>query len=195
MALNIRKVGEVADGSVTEVKLAPGAVTTTKIADEAITDAKIADNAIIEQKIAALAISTGKLKDNVVTLAKADNDVKAVTFTGDETELSVTGVAEVAVKEFNFSRKGGVFEPKIVRVIMTLRTNDVSYTATGKIYINGEAEARATMESTSDTYELSSAEFDISDLDPGKHTVTLKLVSSDAAGVAYSDYLDILLVK
>lgn len=205
MALNIRKVGEVADGSVTAVKLADGAVTTPKladsavetgkIADSAIVDSKIADGSVIETKLADLAISTDKLKDNVVTLAKANDDVKLVSFVGDETELSVEGDSEVILKEFSFSAKGGVMEPKKIRVVATLKTDNELNTATAKVYLNGEAEARATMETTSETYELVSSEFDISDLSSGKHKVSLKLKSSDPAGIAYTDYLDVLLVK
>ncbi|OGM09180.1 hypothetical protein A2Z67_04540 [Candidatus Woesebacteria bacterium RBG_13_36_22] len=195
MALNIRKVGEVADGSVTEAKLADGAVTTPKIANDAVDNSKLADGAVLEAKLADLAISTGKLKDSVVTLAKANDDVKVVTFVGDETELNVEGDVEVGLKEFSFSKKVGVVEPVKMRVVATLKTNDELNTATAKIYIDDEVGARATMESTSETYELVSGEFDISDLVGGKHKALLKMKSSDPAGIAYTDYLDILLVK
>ena len=136
-----------------------------------------------------------KLKDNVVTLAKADNDVKAVTFTGDESELSVTGAGETSIKEFSFVKKGGAIEPKRMRIIITLKTNDEINTATAKIYLNGEVAARTEFSSTSLTYELKSDDFDISDLASGKHLVSLKLKSSDELGIVYSDYLDVLLVK
>lgn len=236
MALNLRRVGEVADGSVTAPKLADGAVTTpkladsavvsgkvadnaivstkiatyaiieskiasaaittTKLADNAVDDTKLADNSVIESKLAALAISTGKLKDNVVTLAKADDDIRANNFIGDETELSVTGSGAVSIKEFTFSRKTGVFAPQKMRTLLSSKTSTAAATAVSEIYVDGEGSPRTILYSESETYELLSDEFDISDLSLGqRHTVALKLSSTDPAETAWNDYIDVLLVK
>lgn len=96
--------GAIADGAVTEPKLATNAVTTTKIADGAVTGSKIpinqinnahlaansvdsgqyvdgsidpehlANNAVTQAKLASDAVSTIKIVDNAVTTAKLAND-------------------------------------------------------------------------------------------------------------------------
>ena len=215
MALNIRKVGEVADGAVTTEKLADGAVTNVKVdsvniskldttnADfdsagslkaNVVDSTELKDGGIVESKIAALAISTGKLKDNVITLAKANDDIKVSHFAGDETEASVTGITEVAKKECSFPKKTGYAGNKI-RFIATLKTNDALKTASIKVYVDAEEAARATYTSTSLTYELVGGDIDISDLGIGTHKITLKLVSDAADGIAYNDMWDVLLIK
>jgi len=83
MALNIRKVGEVADGSVTVAKLADGAVTSIKIADAAVIEAKVAsaaitstkisDSAVVEAKIATDAVVESKIAANAVVESKIAN--------------------------------------------------------------------------------------------------------------------------
>ena len=72
--------GALADGGVTEAKIAAGAVTNTKIAQnavsttsiaaDAITNALIADNAVENANIANNAISTAKIADDAVTGTK-----------------------------------------------------------------------------------------------------------------------------
>ena len=101
MSVYIRRVGEVADGAVTNIKLATGAVDldSDKVTGELPTG-KLADGAVIESKIGNLEISTGKLKDQAVTLAKAQRALKIHHFTGDETEVSVTGLTETEKKTF-----------------------------------------------------------------------------------------------
>lgn len=128
MALNIRRVGEVADGSVTAAKLADNAVDlgSTKVTGQAPSE-RIADGAVVEAKLADLAISTGKLKDSVITLAKATDDIKANNFVGDETAVSVTGNVEADVKEFNFPKQAGHFDPQKIRILASLKTNDAGY--------------------------------------------------------------------
>jgi len=98
MAINIRRVGEVADGSITSIKLATGAVNldTDKVTGQLPTN-KMKDGAVNEDKLASLAVSTAKLQDNVVTLAKADDDIRLNTFIGDETIVSCND--ETAIKE------------------------------------------------------------------------------------------------
>ena len=72
--------GALADGGVTEAKIAAGAVSNTKIAQnavgttsiaaDAITNALIADNAVENANIANNAVTTAKIADEAVTLAK-----------------------------------------------------------------------------------------------------------------------------
>lgn len=201
MALNIRRVGEVADGAVTAEKLATGAIDlgTDKVTGQVPTT-KIEDGAVIEGKLADLAVATAKIKANAVTLAKADNDVKSTTFIGDESEVNVTGVTETDLKEFKFTRLSGIIEPTLMRIMCTLKNSDAgsgnpAYNGTLKLYVDDEVSPRATLTSNATAYELKTSEFDISDLSQSQHTVTIKMYSDDAAGIVYNDYLDVLLVK
>jgi hypothetical protein len=170
MTVHMRKVGEVADGAVTADKLATGAVDlgTDKVTGQA-PSSKIEDSAITEAKLDNLAVSTGKLQDNVVTLAKAANDIRLSHFIGDETEVAVNGTTETEIKATNFPKVGGVYAPTEIRVIAELKTNDVLYTTTLNVYIDGEGTERLSLTSTSTTFELKSGTFDISDLTNGKH--------------------------
>lgn len=215
MALNIRRVGEVADGSVTTEKLADGAVTNVKVNDldisklntttadfdstgnlkeNTVDSAELKDGGVIEGKIAALAISTGKLKDNIITLAKANDDIKVSHFAGDETTVSVTGITESKEKEVSFPKKAGYNINKL-RFMATLKTNDVLKTASIKVYIDDEGTERATYTSTSLTYELIGGDIDISDLSNGVHKISFGLVSDAADGIAYNDMWDVLFIK
>jgi len=62
--------GLIADGSVTEPKIATSAVTSTKIADAAVQTAKIADAAVAAAKIATNAVTEDKINALAVTAAK-----------------------------------------------------------------------------------------------------------------------------
>lgn len=195
MAINIRRVGEVADGSVTANKLADSAVDlgSDKVTGQ-VPSTKIQNGAIIEQKLADLAISTGKLKDNVVTLAKADDDMRLRSFVGDETIVSVTGTTESIEKELTIPKHAVKFGATKIRVLAGLYTSDAAFTASLKIYIDSEASARLELTSVSTTSELVAGEFDISDLAQGRHIIQAALVSSDVAGTAYNDLIDIMIV-
>ena len=194
MAINLRRVGEVADGSVTSSKLADGAVdlSSDKVVGQA-PSSKIEDGAVVENKLADLAISTQKLKDSVVTLAKASNDIRLRHFVGDETEVSISGNVEEVVKEFNIP-KHAAYNINEIRVLASIKTNDESYTTYLKIYVDDETTARVTLTSTSTNYELVAGEADISDLIYRKHHIKISLVSSDALGIAYNDLIDASLI-
>lgn len=82
--LYIRRVGEVADGSVTASKIAAGAVESTKLADNAVDlstakvtgelpNTKLADNAVDANKIAANAVTEAKINNGAVTENKIAN--------------------------------------------------------------------------------------------------------------------------
>lgn len=62
--------GDIADGSVTTVKLADLAVTAAKIANDTITAAQLATGAVLADELATDAVETVKIKDANVTLAK-----------------------------------------------------------------------------------------------------------------------------
>lgn len=151
MSINIRKIGEVADG----------------------------------------AITTAKLADNAVTTAKAIAALRRNVFVGDETEVSVTGTTETEVKTFNIICKSSILEWLGLHVQAEMKTNNALYTATMRIYVDSEVSARITLNSTGTDYGLESGKADISDLATGRHIVRVKMVSSDAAGTAYNDLIEI----
>lgn len=196
MVVNIRKVGEVADGSVTADKLATGAVDlgTDKVTGQAPAS-KIEDGAIINAKLADLAITTEKLQDNAISLAKAQDDLKVSHFVGDETEVHVTGTTETAVKQFQFLKVSGQYSPAKLKFFCTLKTTNASHQATLKVYFDSEPTARLTLNSVSTSYELLIAECDTSDVTSGIHTFVIKMVSADGAESAYNDYIEVTWVK
>ena len=195
MAINIRRVGEVADGSVTQSKLADGAVDLeSDIVVGELPSSKIKNGAVVEEKLANLSISTDKLQDNVVTLAKANDDVRLKSFVGDETLVSVTGLTESIEKELTIPKDVVRFGASKIRVLAGLYSSDAAFTASLKVYIDSETTERLELTSNSETSELVSGEFDISDLGAGKHSVKISLVSSDVAGTAYNDLIDIMVV-
>lgn len=78
----------VADGSITEAKLATNAVTAAKLAAGAVTNEKLAANSVTRSKIAqdtvteaqltANAVTATKIKDKAVTSAKLGDDVNTI---------------------------------------------------------------------------------------------------------------------
>lgn len=196
MVVNIRKVGEVADNSVTASKLADGAVDlgSVKVTGQAPAS-KIADGAIIESKLNDLAISTQKLQDGAVALAKASDDVRLSHFVGDETEVFVNGTTEEDVKQFQFSKISGKYVQSKVRFFCTLKTTNVSFPAYLKVYFDSEVSPRISLSSSSLTYELLNAEVDVSDISDGIHTFVIKMAAGDNAEKAYNDYIEVAWIK
>ena len=200
MTLFIRRVGEVADNSVTASKLTDGAIdlSTAKVTGELPTS-KIEDGAIVEAKLASLAVSTGKLKDQAVTLAKAQQALKIHHFVGDETEVSTTGTTEEDQKVFRMPRatsdvKG--IQPVRIHVNAEMKVIDgTSPTGILKVYIDAEGTPRITLNTTSGTYEMVEGDADISDLSNGTHTIKVTLASDEAPATAYNDLIEIFLEK
>ena len=192
MAINLRRVGEVADGSITDVKLAVGAVDLagTKITGQ-LASANIADGAVIEDKLANLAVATGKLKDNAVTAVKSAAAIKQHVYIGDETEVSVVGITETEVKTFALTKSTTIANWLKLHIQAVMKTSNALHAATLKVYIDSEVAARITLISTSATYEMQSGSADISDLINGKHDVKIKLYSADAGATAYNDLIDV----
>ncbi len=210
MAIYIRRVGEVADGSVTADKIASGAIEASKLADNAVDlstvkvtgelpTEKLANGAVVEEKLASLAVSTGKLKDQAVSLAKAQRALKIDHFIGDETEVSTLGTTEEDQKIFNLPKatldtKG--ISPVRLHVNAEMKVVDgTSPTGTMKVYIDAEESARITLNTTSGTYEMVEGEADISDLASGKHTIKLVLVTDQAPATVFNDLIEIFFEK
>jgi len=200
MAIFIRRVGEVADNSVTPAKLADGAVdlSTAKVTGELPT-AKLADGAATEAKIADLAISTLKLKDQSVTIAKSVQAMKIHHFVGDETEVSVTGLTEGDVKFFAMPRAASPnsgLQPAKMHINAEVKvTGGTAPTGTLKVYFDGEGTARITINTTSGTFEMQEGNADISDLTNGKHTVRVTLNTDEAGATMTNDLIEIFLEK
>lgn len=200
MALFIRRVGEVADGSVDASKLADGAIdlSTVKVTGELPTS-KLEDGAVVEAKLASLSVSTGKLKDQAVTLAKAQQALKINHFVGDETEVSTLGTTEEDQKIFRMPRatsdvKG--IQPVRLHVNAEMKVTDgTSPTGVMKIYIDAEGTPRITLNTTSGTYEMVEGDADISDLANGAHTIKCTLASDEASATAFNDLIEIFFEK
>ncbi len=192
MAINLRRVGEVTDGSITDVKLAIGAVDLagTKITGQ-LPGANIADGAVVENKLAALAVTTGKLAENAVTIAKSHAAIKRHVYVGDETEVSVTGVTETEVKNFSLVKSASIADWVKLHIQAEMKTSNALHAATMKIYFDNEVSPRITLSSTSATYELQTGNADVSDVSVGKHVIHVKLVSANAGATAHNDLLDV----
>ncbi len=161
--LNIRKVGEVADGAVTSAKIADGAVTTAKVV----------------------------------------SDLKKHHYVGDEQDVFITGTTEKGIKRFLFIKNSSTFDFKTAIICATVKTSNVSATATLKVYIDlpdnninenyeiiNNPTPNLTLTSTSTTFEVKTGSIDISELNSGRHSVFISLVSTDAAQTAYNDLLE-----
>ena len=200
MTLFIRRVGEVADGSVSSAKLADGAIdlSTAKVTGELPTN-KIEDGAINEAKLASLAVSTGKLKDQAVTLAKAQQALKIHHFVGDETEVSTLGVIEEDQEVFRMPKatsdvKG--IQPTRLHVNAEMKvTGGTTPTGILKVYIDAEGTPRITLNTTNGTYEMVEGDTDISDLSNGTHTIKATLATDDASATAFNDLIEIFFEK
>ena len=200
MALFIRRVGEVADNSVTAAKLADGAVdlSTAKVGGE-LPSSKLEDGSVVEAKLASLAVSTAKLKDQAVTLAKAQQALRIHHFVGDETEVSTLGTTEEDQKVFRMPKatsdvKG--IQPVRLHVNAEMKvTGGTTPTGTLRIYLDGEGTPRITLNTTSGTYEMVEGDTDISDLSNGTHTIKATLASDEASATAFNDLIEIFFEK
>ncbi len=218
MAINLRRVGEVADGSVTSVKLADNAVTSAKIADDAVVTGKIADgavgsldladNAVISSKIAADAVISSKIADGAVGSTEIADDAvigakiaagvvdaelsakhKTSYLVADETEVSVTGIVPSIQKTLSFVKASNL-PGSLLITKAEMKSNSASYTASITYKIDGSP-VGVDETSTATVYELKEQEIDISSLGNGKHILDIVLVSSNALGVASNQLVEL----
>ncbi len=184
--INLRRPTEatIPNGSITSEKLADGAVdlSTSKVT-----------GSLPNSKLDAIT-DVNKIQDNLITLAKVQDDIALVPLVGGEVEQSITGTSEVGIIETGFS-KTDKFSAKKARIVASLKSNNALYTASLLIYVNNEIAPRLTKTSMATDYELVNGEFDISDLMNGKHKFTAKLKSSDPSGISYNDFIEFYLVK
>lgn len=200
MSVHMRRVGEVAPDSVGAEQLKVGAVIldSDKVAGALDLSSDKITGQLPEPKVGDLAVSVRTLQNNVVTLAKADNDLKTSHFLGDETPvespLGTVDPDEYLAKETGFAKVPGHYAPTKMRVLATLHTNDALYQSTMRIYFDEEVTPRVEFTSTSIVNELKATEVDISDVTAGLHNVHVKLTSDNALGIAYNDFIEIKFV-
>lgn len=219
MALNLRKVGEVADNSVTSAKLADGAVITSKLADDAVVTGKIADgavgstdladDAVTSTKIAADAVTSAKIADGAIGSTEiADNAVigakiaagvvdaelsskyKTSLIVGDDSEVSVTGLVYSEEKILRFVKAANLPVDDLV-IKAEMKSSIGSETASLKVFIDAEGTERLELTSVATTYELKDGTFAVDDLSNGIHIIRIKLASSSASETAYNQLLEV----
>ena len=106
----------------------------------------------------------------------------------DDTPKSA-GMTETEVKYARICTKGGGMGFSALRIVVSLWTDNASYTAYARIYIDDETDPRAEFTSTSTSEEVKEKVIGITDLSPGMHKVRLKLYS--AGGTAYNELFEI----
>ncbi len=175
MPINFRSPGTIADGSITEAKLAPNSVSNAKIQDDAISTSKVQDDAISTDKVTA--------------------NIGIQHFLGYETDLPVTGTTETSVGEFHFTKSSTATESwKSLGFAISLKSSDVGNIATFNIYI--DAVLFTTDSTNQTTYQLKEDDaIDISALSNANHLVEVKLVNDQVAETATINKLDIYLGK
>ncbi|MEU3342231.1 hypothetical protein [Streptomyces sp. NPDC006668] len=92
----------VVDGIVDELALANGAVTEAKIAAGAVNSVALADGGVLEEKLAEAAVSVGKLADGAVT------DLKLADLAVTEAKLAAGAVGSTSIQD------GAITTPKLV---------------------------------------------------------------------------------
>lgn len=219
MALNLRQVGAVADGSVTSAKLADGAVITSKLADDAVVTGKIApgavgstdlaDNAVTSGKIAADAVTSAKIADGAVGSTEIADDAiigakiaagvvdaemsskyKTSLIVGDDSEVNVVGLTYSEEKILRFVKAANLPVDDLV-IKAEMKSSIGSETASLKIFIDAEVAERLVLTSVATVYELKEGTFAVDDLSTGIHTIRVKLASTGAAETAYNQLLEI----
>lgn len=125
----------IADGSVTEVKLADDAVTTVKILNGSITSDKIQDAAVTDAKLADNAVVTSKILDGAVTDAKID-EVSWSKVATTPTTLAGYGITDAALATDlnNYVLKAGDTMTGALNLPtngLTVGTNQLTVSATG----------------------------------------------------------------
>ena len=179
----------------TEAVLQPGQVQEVHLADAAVDLGGVKVTGLLPNGKLAVIGDVTKIQDDLLTLAKMNDDVKVNPWVGGEVEQSVLGDTEAAIIETGFIRLPTRFVPNKLRVVASLKVDPSPETAYLKVYVDDEVAERMLMESTETDYELVDAEADISDLSAGRHKLTVKAYTTDPAATAWSDYVDILFVK
>lgn len=177
MPINLRGVGQVADGSITEAKLA----------NDAVTEAKIATNAVTETKIASDAVSANKLTA----------DVASTHFLGYEGSLSHTGMTETSIADFHFVKDTSTTGEAWASISFSamIQSSSAGNDSQLRLRLDG-TDFTSAITTNSTTPEKSSILLeDISFLSNGNHLLEVMADNSIAGGVTTVSQLEIYLSK
>lgn len=106
----------------------------------------------------------------------------------DDTQVSAD-ITETEKKYARINIGGAGIGFTKLRIIISIWTNNASYPAYARIYLDNETTYRQQFESTSTTEEIKSGIIEISGLTPGIHIIRLKLLS--LGGTAYNELFEI----
>ncbi len=188
MGIHLRRVTEaiVPDNSITKEKFATGAI---ELDTDKVTG--LLPNAKLGQ-----IEDVAKIKDNILTLAKMQDDVKIDSYTGGEEPQSIIGIEETWLVDTEFAIIPNMYAPKKVKIACSLKVEGLSGSiAYLKVYFDDEVEARLAFETGNDVYEFLSNSTDISDLTNGRHKITIKGNTNQETAKCWNDYIDIYFVK
>ena len=195
MAINLRGTAVVADGSITEAKLANDSVSTAKIQTNAVIDTKIATDAVTTTKIATDAVTTVKIAADAVSVDKVTNDLATEHFFGTEVPFVITGTTETSIGEFHFTKSPSATETwQSLGYNLALQSDIVSNNASVKIYIDTVLFATQTTNSITSVY-FDQDSVNISSLTDDNHLVEIKLVNDTVGGIATLPNTDIYFGK
>ena len=187
---------KLANDAVTATKIAVGAVGATKLADNAVdlTSAKVIGE-LPNNKLAVIT-DVNKMQDNLVTLAKVNDDVRLTSFVAGEEEQFVIGNIATPIVETGFSKVIDRFVPTKIRIIADLKidvlSGNIGYL---DIFVDEEPVGRLSLNSVSNEYTLVNGEFSVEDLPIGRHKLTAKMYNTLVLGKVYNDYFEVYMIK
>ena len=187
MPINLRSnTTIIADGSITEAKLA----------NNSVSAAKIQTDAVIDTKIAANAVTTTKIQDSAVSIAKVSTEVATESFFGSEQMIPNLGDTETSVADFNFIKASdNTSNWQKLSYKIKLNVDNASDTGTFKIYIDTVLYGSGTTTQSITPVVLNETDLDISALTAGSHHVELKLNNDSPTGTTTLTQIDIYLAK
>ncbi len=141
-------------------------------------------------------ITTAKLANDAVTPAKVSTDLATESFFGVEQTISNTGTVETSVADFNFlTAADSTSNWKKLSYKIKLNSDNVSNTATFKIYVDTVLYGTGVTTTSTTPVVLAETDLDVSALSAGSHHVELKLTNSAPAGITTLTHVDIFLGK
>lgn len=188
MAINLRRVGEVADGSVTSAKLADGAVISAKIYDGAVVFGKIGPDAVGTYQIAPDSVTSAKLANGAVTGIKADGSIKTSYLVADDSTVNYTGTVYSDQKELRFVKKSSSIPGGEIMVYAEAMAS-TGNTDVG-VFFDAEVAPRITLSTVGTGFELLEGTAYIGDLSDGVHYVNMSLRNLTGGAVAYNKLIE-----
>jgi hypothetical protein len=140
------------------------------------------------------AVDTDQLRNNIVTLAKATNDLRLHQFVGEETEVYTTDTAWEAAKVASFL-KHPLSPLTDLRFFGSIKTAVEGATGFIGVFIDEEGSPRFEGATAEVAYNLVNGEFDVTDLSAGRHQLTVSLKAGVAGVTVSNDHMDVMYVK